>query len=53
MYEIAATLEGDPFKLSLSYASTEQYRIEAIPQNWTHLAVANIHWDSKLMNASE
>ena len=53
MYEIVATLEGDPSKLSLSYVSTEQYRIEAIPENWAPPAVANIHWDGKLINASE
>ena len=30
IYEMVATSEGDPFKESLSYASTERYRIEAI-----------------------
>ena len=53
IYEIVVTLEGDPSKLSLSYASTEQRGIEAILENWTPPAFANIHWDGKLMNASE
>ena len=60
MHEIVATSEGDPSKLSLSYASTERYRIEAIQnitekiaENWTPPAVANIHWDGKLMKASD
>ena len=30
MHEIVATSEGDPSKLSLSYASTERYRIKAV-----------------------
>ena len=34
MYENVTTSEEDPSKLSLSYASTERYRIEAI-QNIT------------------
>ena len=57
MHEIVATSEGDPSKLSLSYASTERYRIEAIQnitekiaENWTPSVVANIHWDGKLMD---
>ena len=33
MCEIGTTLEGDPSKVSLSYAFTEEYRIEAIPKN--------------------
>ena len=60
MHEIVAASEGDPSKLSLSYASTERYRIEAIQnitekiiENWTPPAVANIHWDGKLMEASD
>ena len=60
MHEVVATSEGYPFKLSLSYASTERYRIEAlqnitekIAENWTPLAVANIHWDGKLKDASD
>ena len=60
MPEIVATSEGDPSKLSLSYACTERYRIEAIQnitkkiaENWTPPAVANIHWDGKLMDASD
>ena len=60
MHEIVTTSEGDLSKLSLSYASTERYRIKAIQnitekiaENWTPPAVANIHWDGKLMEASD
>ena len=60
MHEIVATSEGDPSKLSLSYASIERYRIEAIQnitekiaENSTPPAAANIHWDGKLMEASD
>ena len=60
MHEMVAASEGDPSKLSLSYASTERYRTEAIQnitkkiaENWTPPAVANIHWDGKLMEASD
>ena len=60
MHEIVTTSEGDPSKLSLSYASTERYKIEAIQnitekiaENWTPPAVANIHCDGTLMEASD
>ena len=60
MHEIVTTSEGDPSKLSLSYASTERYKIEAIQnitekiaENWTPPAAANIHCDGTLMEASD
>ena len=60
MHEIVTTSEGDPSKLSLSYASTERYRIEAIQnitekiaEKWTPPTVANMHWDGKPMEASD
>ena len=56
MHDIVTAVEGDPSKLSLSYATTQRYRVEAvktiadkIKENWTPPSIANLHWDGKLM----
>ena len=60
MHEIITAAQGDSSKLSLSYSSTERYKLEAIENlsekisnDWTSPAVANIHWDGKLMDTLE
>ena len=60
MHEIVLSTGGDPKQLSLSYTSTERYRVEAIKllseqiaESWTPPAIANIHWDRKHVDASE
>ena len=57
MHDIVTSVEGDPSRLSLSYATTQRYRVETvhsisekIKENWTPPPVANIHWDGKLMD---
>ena len=57
MHDIITTADGDPSKLSLSYATTERYKLETIQtisekisKNWKPPLVANLHWDGKLMD---
>ena len=56
MHDIVTAVEGDPSKLSLSYATTQRYKVETvktiadkIKENWTPPSIANLHWDGKLM----
>ena len=56
MHDIVTAVEGDPSTLSLSYATTQRYKVETvetiadkIKENWTPPSIANLHWDGKLM----
>ena len=57
MHDIISSVEGDPSKLSLSYTTTQRYRVETvntiaekIKENWAPPSIANLHWDGKLMD---
>ena len=59
MHEIITVAEGDPSKLSLSYTTTERYKLETIQkisekiaENWVPPSIANIHWDGKLVDTA-
>ena len=60
MHEIITVAEGDPSKLSLSYTTTERYKLETIQkisekiaENWVPPSIANIHWDGKLVDTAD
>ena len=60
MHEIITVAEGDPSKLSLSYTTTERYKLETIQkicekitENWVPPSIANIHWDGKLVDTTD
>eukprot|EP00919_Chromeraceae_sp_WS-2016_P025854 GHVR01061101.1.p1 GENE.GHVR01061101.1~~GHVR01061101.1.p1 ORF type:complete len:234 (-),score=14.23 GHVR01061101.1:159-860(-) len=57
MHDLVTTVDGDPIRLSLSYATTQRYRVgtvqtitEKIKENWSPPSVDNVHWDGKLMD---